>query len=200
MRARDVMSSPVVTATPATAVKDAAGLLASHGFTTLPVVSEDGKLVGVVTEADIVRDRFPRDARFRHLHTADAPPPNIVADVMTSPATSVDAGTDVVDLVSTMLDDGIRALPVVHGDELLGIITRGDLVRLLTRDDEVLATDLRHRLELYGDPTRWTVTVHNGTATITDELNDPTDHHVAEVLATSIPGITSAHVNHRRDH
>ena len=64
MRARDIMSSPVVTVTPDMTVKYAANLLSAHGFTALPVLDDDGRLVGVVTEADLVRDRFPRDARY----------------------------------------------------------------------------------------------------------------------------------------
>ncbi|SES21201.1 CBS domain-containing protein [Actinokineospora terrae] len=195
MRACDVMTSPVVTVTPSTTVKHAAELLDSRGFTTLPVVSDDGRLLGVVTEADIVRDRFPRDPRFRHLHPAEAPPPNTVAGIMTTPAPSADAGTDIADLVAAMRDNALRALPIVAGDRLVGITTRSDLLHLLTRDDKALATALRHRLTLYGDPTRWTVDVTDGTATITDTHDDPTDHHVAEVLATSIPGITAARVN-----
>jgi CBS-domain-containing membrane protein len=64
MRARDIMSSPVVTVTPDTTVKDAANLLASNGFTALPVLDSDGRLARVVTEADVVRDRFPHDLRY----------------------------------------------------------------------------------------------------------------------------------------
>jgi hypothetical protein len=61
MRARDITSSPVVTVTPGTTVKNAADLLASNRFTALPVLNSAGRLAGVVTEADTVRDRFPHN-------------------------------------------------------------------------------------------------------------------------------------------
>lgn len=59
MRARDIMSSPVVTVSPDTSARAAEKLLAERGFTGCPVVDEDEKLVGMVTEADFVADRFP---------------------------------------------------------------------------------------------------------------------------------------------
>src|SRR5438270_6785063 len=68
MRARDVMTSPAITVTPGTTVKEAATLLAVNGFTALPVLDDDDRLIGIVTEADLVRDRFPYDPRYRHLH------------------------------------------------------------------------------------------------------------------------------------
>lgn len=70
MRACDIMTKPVITVRPDTTVRDTAGLLASHGFTAVPVVDQDDRLVGIVTEADLLRDRFPRDARNRR-HTDD---------------------------------------------------------------------------------------------------------------------------------
>ncbi|WP_291412894.1 CBS domain-containing protein [Actinophytocola sp.] len=59
MRARDIMSSPVITVRPDTTIKAAAGLLATHGFTALPVVADDDRLIGIVTEADLVTTRGP---------------------------------------------------------------------------------------------------------------------------------------------
>lgn len=105
MRARDVMTTPVVTVTPEASVKDTARLLASRGFTALPVVVDDDRLIGIVTEADLVRDRFPRDTRYRRPADEDrapARPGDAVGDVMTSPATAMGATTDVADLVRAM--------------------------------------------------------------------------------------------------
>ena len=63
MRVRDVMSSPAVVVSPETPVKQAAAVFDEHGFTCLPVVDTDGKLVGVVSEADVLVNRFPPDPR-----------------------------------------------------------------------------------------------------------------------------------------
>lgn len=201
MRARDVMSSPVVTVTTGTTVKQAAELLAGNGFTALPVLDEADRLIGIVTEADLVHDRFPRDARYRSAHpdydSEPVPRTRRVGEVMTSSVTGMGAGADVVDLVTVMLDQRIRTIPIVDGMTVVGIVTRRDLLRVLARDDNEIATDIRHRLSHYGRAGRWTVQVHDGTAAITDEFDDATDRHVAAVVAESVPGVTSVRVTRR---
>ena len=77
-----------------------------------------------------------------------------VSAIMTSPATVMTGGSDVVDLVATMETAGIRSMPIVDGARLVGIVTRRDLVRTVARDDATIATDVRHQLEIYGGPPR----------------------------------------------
>jgi CBS domain-containing protein len=202
MRVRDIMSSPVVTVTVVTTVKHAAGLLASNGFTALPVLDDDGGLIGIVTEADLVRDRFLRDPRYRHADEADISgvdggpqvPAATVGAVMTTPVIGMGVGTDVVDVVTAMLDDRVRSIPIVDGSRVVGIVTRRDLVRMLARDDQAIAADVRHRLAMYGGPDRWTVAVCDGAVAIGDEFDNPTDRHVAGVLAEAVSGVTAVHV------
>lgn len=200
MQARDIMSSPVVSVTPDMTVKYAANLLSGHGFTALPVLDGDGRLVGVVTEADLVRDRFPRDARYRGGDGSApdeppaAPPPGTVGGVMTTPAVGMGAGTDVVDLVRVLLEDRIRSMPIVDGAHVVGVVTRRDLVRALARDDTVISADVRHQLSIYGGPRRWTVEVHDGAVEVVDAYDDETDRHVATVLAQAVPGVTAVRV------
>jgi CBS domain-containing protein len=193
MRARDVMTGPVVTATPDDTVKYAANLLASHGFTALPVVDHDERLIGIVTEADLVRDRFLRDPRYRRPDDSVIEPGTKVADVMTTPVTGMAQNTDVVDLITAMLDDRIRSMPIVDGSRVVGIVTRRDLVRVIGRDDGLIASDVRHRLSNYAGPDRWTVQVHDGVVVLGDEYDDPTERHVAIVLAEAVPGVIAAH-------
>jgi len=202
MRARDIMSTNVVTVMEGTTVNAAATLLASHGYTALPVVDDDGGLVGLVTEADILRDRFPRDPRYHCSDAGSIEPPDetprdpaaTVGGVMIAPAAAMDLGSDVVDLVTAMRDDGLRSMPIVDGARLVGIVTRRDLVRTLTRDDAAVATDVRHQLEIYGGPGRWTVDVQGGAVTIRDAMDNQTDRHVATVLAEAVRGVTVVHI------
>lgn len=193
MRARDVMTGPVVTVTPDDTVKYAANLLASRGFTALPVVDDDERLIGIVTEADLVRDRFPRDPRYRRPDDPVADPGMKVADVMTTPVTGMAQNTDVVDLITAMLDGKIRSMPIVDGDRVVGIVTRRDLVRVIGRDDDLIAADVRHRLANYAGPDRWTVRVHDGVVSLGDAYDDPRERHVAIVLAEAVPGVIAAH-------
>jgi CBS-domain-containing membrane protein len=199
MRVADVMTRSVVTTTPRTPVKDAAAVLAGHGVTALPVVDEDEQLVGILTEADVVRGRISPDPRRRAWQgstQAGAIPPATVGEVMSGPALTVRPQTDAADLARTMIDQRLRSVPVVEDGRVVGIVTRRDLVRTIARDDTLIATDVRRRLEAYGGLDRWTVHVHQGTVTITDEYADPTDHHVALVLAQAVPGVVHAEVVH----
>lgn len=203
MRAADLMTRKVLTVFPRTTVREAAKVLASNGFTTLPVVDDDGVLVGVVTEADVIRDRIPGDPRSRRAgdpygrraaRAAAPAAPTTVGEVMTAPAVALPPSTDVAELASFMLRTGIRGVPIVDGPDLIGIVTRRDLVRSLARDDVALATDVRRRLELYGGPGRWRVDVHDGRVTIRDERDDPVDAHVAKIIALAVPGVEFARV------
>lgn len=206
MQARDIMTSTVVTVTAGSTVGDAATLLASHGFTALPVVDGDGDLLGLVTEADILRDRFPRDPRFYCSDEAGIQGPDerhrepaaTVGGVMTAPAPSMNVRSDVVDLVTAMRDDGLRSMPIVDGTRLVGIVTRRDLVRTLTRDDVDVERDVRHQLETYGGLGRWTVEVRGGAVRISDAMENETDRHVATVLAEAVRGVTVVHMADRR--
>lgn len=190
MRAQDIMSRPVVTVTPETSAKRAAELLSSHGFTALPVTDDDGLLVGIVTEADLIGDRIPPDPRCRD--RARTPAGGIVGDVMTSPATGMSPGSDVAELSRALLDSRIRAMPIVDGGRVVGIVTRGDIVRTFARDDAEIAADVRRHLSIYGGPDRWRVECKDGVVRIVDEFDNATDRHVATVLAEAVPGVVSA--------
>ena len=196
MRVGEVMTRSVLTTTPQAVVKDAAIVLAGHGVTLLPVVDEDGRLVGVLTEADVVRGRIPPDPRRGAWHGSQAgpPPPATVGEVMSSPALTTDPYTDAAELATMMIDQGLRSVPVVEEDRLVGIITRRDLVRTIARADALIAADGRKLLAAYGTPDRWTVHADHGTVTITDQVADPTDHHLALVLAQAVPGVVHAEV------
>ena len=77
MQARDVMTREVMTVGPNTSAKYAAEVMADRGFAALPVVDDDLRLVGIVAEADVLRDRIPADPRLharRDEHSADAAP------------------------------------------------------------------------------------------------------------------------------
>jgi CBS-domain-containing membrane protein len=195
MRARDLMTSPVITVNPSTSAKEAAGLLASHGFTALPVVDDDDRLIAIVTEADLIRDRIPRDPRYLldELNTGrHQSKETTVASVMTTPATAMGSGTDVTELCAALIDARIRAMPIVDGSHVVGIVTRGDIVRTLARTDDAIATDVRHRLEIFGGADRWTVDVHGGVVGIVDAFDSESDRHVATVLALAVPGVVGA--------
>lgn len=195
MRAQDIMSTPVVTVAPEAPAKQAAALLSAHGFTALPVVDEDDRLIGIVTEADLIADRIPPDVRFRAADTTVRRGGETVAEVMTTPCTGMAPGTDVAVLARTLLEDRIRVVPIVEGSRVIGIVTRGDIVRTFARQDSEIAAEVRRHLAIYGGPDRWKVEVHDGKVRIVDAFDDATDRHVATLLAEAVPGVVSAQVS-----
>ncbi len=131
MKARDAMSSPVLTVPTAELVDRAAALLCENGFTSLPVVDDDGRLVGIVTEADLIRVQLPAQPQWRaSAPVADTRPAGrTVGEVMTTPVESLTPGADVADAARMMVDQRIRSLPIVDGHGVVGILTRRDVLR-----------------------------------------------------------------------
>ncbi|GAA0922333.1 HPP family protein [Pseudonocardia zijingensis] len=139
MRARDVMSSPAIFLRPRVPADVAAALLVAHGFTAAPVVDDDGSVIGIATEADLVRGRFVPEG-----WTVDEGPEPTVADVMTHAPICMRPDDDLVDLVSTMLDAPIRSIPIVEDGRLVGVVSRRDVLRVVARGGAASLTGQRH--------------------------------------------------------
>lgn len=191
MLARDVMTRPVVTVGPDTPIPAAAALLTGRGFTALPVVDPAGELVGIVTEADLLRGRLLHDPRSPRLGgELTRVTPQRVAEVMTTEVDTAQPWTDLADLVEHMESRGIRSVPVVDGAAgLVGIVSRRDALATATRSDTAIENDVRHRLETYAGPGRWRVSVERGSVTLADDHGDPVEQHAAAVVAAAVRGV-----------
>lgn len=195
MLVQDVMTRPAVSVGPDTPVRAAAALLTGRGFTALPVVDGDGELVGIVTEADLLRDRVRHDARSTMGEELATIPPARVDEVMTTDVLTVTPTADVADVVARMHLLGIRAMPVVRaGGGLIGMVSRRDVLSTFTRADAAIAADVRHRLDRYAGPGRWEVAVDAGQVTLRDLLSDPEEEHPASVLAGAVRGVLHVRV------
>ncbi|GAA3858958.1 CBS domain-containing protein [Saccharothrix violaceirubra] len=194
MRVREVMTREAVTVGADTLVRDAGALLAARGFTMLPVVDGFGALVGVFTEADALAHRLPVDPRGLvhgmppRQRTA---PPHTVGGLVSTPPVVATPHADVDEVARRMVEHGARSVPVVDGTRLVGVITLQDLLRAVTRDDRVVAAEVRRRLRRYGGRDRWRVDAVDGRVSIVDELADVGDRHVAAVLAGAVPGVVA---------
>ncbi len=183
MRARDIMTTSVLSVQPSVPVGKAAAMLAKRGFTALPVVNEAGELIGIVSEADLIGNRFPGP------EAADAAgPAGTVGEVMTTPVIGVGHDVDISVVAREMLIEKRRCLPIVDGTVLVGVITRRDIVRTLARTDEQIATDIRGKLGVIGGLSRWTVQVSQGDVVLTDRFQEASDRAIAAALAESVPG------------
>ncbi|MBP2328770.1 CBS-domain-containing membrane protein [Kibdelosporangium banguiense] len=199
MRARDVMTTSVVTVGPDTTAKEAADLLVRKGFTALPVVDADQNLVGIVTEADILKDRIGLDPRsLAHpdwpVDAPNGPAPPTVGAVMTTDVVVRGPKTDAAQVARDMLDHHLRAIPIVDGDKLVGIVSRRDLLRTIARDDELIVLDVRQHLTRCFRRGDWSATVTDGVVTLVDDYSNEEDRHVARVIAGAIPGVVEVRV------
>ncbi|MCZ2805526.1 CBS domain-containing protein [Modestobacter sp. VKM Ac-2983] len=204
MQVRDVMTREVVTVGPDTSAKYAAEVMAEQGFAALPVVDEDGVLIGIVAEADVLRDRLPADPRLhlRRTPVPDAPPALLVRGVMTTSVRTVPVAADVADVARLFVDARLRSAPVLDGERLAGIVSRRDLLRTLVRPDAEIRADVLRLVEGYTqEPGGWDVQVSDGVATVhraggvTVDAGDreAVDSAVA-TLARTVPGIVAARV------
>lgn len=128
VQARDVMTRDLVTVAPDTSVKAAAEILATRGFAAVPVVADDHRLVGIVTEADVLRGRISPDPRLRLRRDADigsAPPPVLVHGVMTADVRTVEPRADVAEAARLLVDKRLRSLPVVDRGRLVASSAAG---------------------------------------------------------------------------
>jgi CBS domain-containing protein len=187
----EVMTAPALSIRADAAIDDAIRLLGTAGVTALPVVDEDERVVGILSEADILREPLPRDPR-AHLRPSEATEPQdgLVGDVMTVDPLCVTAHADCADVALTLADTGWKSLPVVEGGgQLVGMVSRSDILRSLAVPDEVVAGAVRSAFDAAGHP-EWRATVHSGHVTI-----DPVPAHLTEAAlgtAATVPGVRSA--------
>jgi CBS domain-containing protein len=139
VKARDVMTRSVVTVRPETSVRAAADLLCSHGFTAAPVMDANGELVGIASEADLVRGQIAPDG---WVVERDREP--TVAQTMTPAPAAMRPEDDLADVVALMLDARLRSVPIVDGGKLVGIVTRRDVLRVVARR-ELTSDDVARR-------------------------------------------------------
>jgi CBS domain-containing protein len=177
-----VMTANVVTATPSTPFRELVDLLERRRISALPVVDETGKLVGIVSEADLlIKEGYPHggdDAglidALRHRQRFGKATGTCAADVMTRKVVTVPLGTEVATAARLMIRLGVKRLPVVDDQgRLEGIVTRGDLLKLFLRPDPAIAWEVRHDLleDRMGDSaTDVDVIVRDGVVTLTGEI------------------------------
>lgn len=190
MLVREIMSHHPVTVTADTPVKQALVLLAEHRITLLPVRGPEGRLAGVVSEADLIRDLVEEDPR-AHERVVDeqwSAHPRVVGDVMSAFAVTVRPETDVAEAVELLTSSTVKSVPVLdHDGRLVGILSRSDVVRTLARADEDLARDVDAHLASVGLGA-WTAEVTDGTVA----LEGPAGAHdweLAHLVAGTVPGV-----------
>jgi CBS domain-containing protein len=142
MRVRDAMTRNVLSVNKFEDISRAVNLLADKNISGLPVVDRENRVVGIISEADVVSMVGPRRAHtFKELLRSIVGHPlperkmgHIVGDIMTSPAVTVYPDAEISEVVRLMDGHRIRRLPVVDKDQrLVGLISRSDIVKAMGR-------------------------------------------------------------------
>ena len=162
---KDIMTTGVVTVRPDTPHQTVAAMLRQHRVSGFPVADDDGKVVGVVTETDLVALVAGRRHR-RHRAAEQA----TAGDLMSHPAVTVGPDDPVKTAARLMRKQRLQRLPVVDRDgRLAGIVSRSDVLSVFQRSDEEIRREVTQDVIADGfftDPGRFTVTVHNGIVTL----------------------------------
>jgi CBS domain-containing protein len=212
VQVREIMTRQVAAVGPDTSAKYAGEVMAARGFAALPVVDDRRAVIGIVAEADVLRRRLPQDPRL-HLRreVADAnPPPLLVRGVMTTRVRTVLPTADVADVARLFVDERLRSVPVVEGEQLVGIISRRDVLRALVRPDDEIGRDVQRLVEAYTERfDGWSVSVCEGVVTLTRapvvegagggdaavaEEDAAVEARAVHTLARTVPGVVAVHV------
>ncbi|NUT49039.1 MAG: CBS domain-containing protein [Saccharothrix sp.] len=176
-RVRAVMSTDVVTVGPDTEFHEIVHRLQLHDVSAAPVVDADGRVLGLVSEADLLRKEAHAGGEKAGVHEVDRGPvaarrarakaqARKARELMTAPAVTVRSDQSVVDAARLLERHGVKRLPVVDGDgRLEGIVSRCDLLRVFLRgareiQDEIAEEVLRRALWI--NPATVAVTVADG--------------------------------------
>jgi CBS-domain-containing membrane protein len=171
---KDVMSTHVIAVRQNAPYKDMAAMLHDQRVSAFPVLDDDNRVVGVVSEADLLtkaafEGTVPRTLVSRQERVRKQVNALTAADLMTKPPVTIGPDEPVTDAARLMFDQRVKRLPVINANgTLIGILTRADVLRVYGRPD----AELQHRVKdlilgtFGGDPDQFTVTVKDGIVTV----------------------------------
>jgi len=200
---RDVMTNGdrVVTVPPEAPLKRVAELMVEHAISGLPVVDADRRVVGVVSEADIVAGETAgagaEAMTARALSLADPSAvaiPRTAGEAMTAPAVTITPNQPMMAAAQRIVDRGVNRLAVVDEDgRLVGIVARADIVAAFARSDDEIADDVREVLEhsLGLGPDAVQVAVVDGEVRLSGAVGTATYAKLAAFFASGVPGVVT---------
>ena len=216
MRAHQFMTKPVVTVAPDATIIDAANIMLSRHISGLPVVDASGKLVGIVSEGDFIRRTEIGTGRrrgrwlqfilgsgksasdFVHEHGRR------IAEVMTESPVTITEDTSLADIADLMERKNVKRLPVLRGDEVVGMITRANLLQAVaslahqipdpTADDDHIRSRIIHAIERADwCPAGLNVIVRDRIVHLSGVILEEEARQAAVVAAENVKGVTKVH-------
>jgi CBS domain-containing protein len=216
MRAHQIMTKPVISVTPETTILDAANIMLRRHVSGLPVVTKSGKLVGIVTESDFIRrseigTKRKRSSWLRVILGSGRKADEFVrengrkvSEVMTEEPISVSETTNLEEIVRLMEKNGIKRLPVVEADKVVGIVSRTNLLQAVaslsreildpTADDD----HIRDRIVATINKADWrpvglNVVVRDGIVHLSGVITEERSRQAAIVAAENTSGVKKVH-------
>lgn len=214
MKARDVMTTHVITISPNASIQDVAELLLQNRISALPVVNQDGGLVGIVSEGDLLRrsevgtDRRRSwwlrllvgqetlAAEYVKTHASK------VADVMTKKVITAELATPLSEIATLLERNSIKRVPIMENGKLVGIVTRANLVQAfavthkkgavnITDSDTAIREKLMERLR--GEPWARTwllnVIVQDGVVDLWGMVASDAERNAIRIAAETMPAV-----------
>ncbi len=216
MRAHQIMTRQVITVGPETSIAEAAETMLQYHVSGLPVVDTAGKLVGIVSEGDFIRraEIGTQRKRGRWLQLwvgrGQAASEYVrergrkVKDITTLNAVTVAEDTPLEDIVRIIERHNVKRLPVMRGDQLVGIVTKSNLLQSVaalardipdpTADDDHIRDAIIAAVEgTNWSPCNFNVIVRNGIVHLSGSVTDERCRQAAIVAAENVPGVRQVH-------
>ena len=212
MKARDVMTSPVITVKPTASVKEVARLFLERRISAVPVVDNQGKVIGMVSEGDLVhRAEISTERRRPWWLVLMAGDQGLaaeyikahakrVSDIMSRNVITAAPGTPLNEIAEMLEKYGIKRLPIVHDGQLVGIVSRANLVQAIATSGSKLDiplsdTTIREKLLKELNRQSWAHTVllnpivNDGVVDLWGFAESDTERKAIRVAAEATPGV-----------
>ena len=213
MRVREFMTQGVVTVRPDTAVHAIAALMVEKRISGVPVVDDGGRVIGIVSQGDLLhRAEVGTERRHKWWLRVFADPNTLARefskahgltakDVMSKTVVAIGPDAEFREAADAMDKHGVKRLPVLDDGRLIGLFTRYDLVRALTKvdgqkstrrlDDQAVYKDLNERIhnQSWLSGTLINVAVDNGVVQFTGFVHSTDQRHALRVLAEETDGV-----------
>jgi len=216
MRAHQIMTRRVITVTPDAPILEAANTMLRWHVSGLPVVGAAGKLVGVVSEGDFIRrseigTQRKRGRWLKFLLGAGATATDYVqergrkvSDVMTRDPLSITENATLEEIVASMETNGVKRLPVMRGDKIVGIVSRANLLQAVaslvreipdpTADDDHIRSRVIAAIEKNDwSPFGLNVIVRDGIVHLSGVITEEGSRQAAMVAAENVAGVKKVH-------
>jgi CBS domain-containing protein len=218
MKAKHVMVSPVKTGKPDMTVRDVAKVLSENRISAIPITNDAGKVIGIVSEGDLIRraeigtqkqrswwlalftSNIQLAEEYARAHARK------VRDLMTHEVISANPETPLSEIAQLLERHNIKRVPVLDDGKLVGIVTRGNLVQAIATapqkehrplGDEQIRAKIQKRLEevSWTNPMMLNVTVNDGTVNLWGLVRSEAERNAVRIAAEDIAGVKTINDN-----